>query len=343
MDSNINEEIISGSDTDADTEIYDVDLDSLNTSRSSTIIMNQEEFLPGKWGPIRLYKEASLDDLSSCTAWCMEIGLMHSSSTCYTHRQPRTLRYRSDRDYLTWYCGKCDNYRSVAAGSIFESAKLPLGKVLMLMLSFANNSSYEDAMRSCIFDSDEDLVADTTISRWFDIFREAIVSKLNSINGWNFIGGPGIVVQIDEAQIGRRKYNRGRIKEDTWVFGMIDANGEVRMEICPRRDAATLTGILQRYVAPGSIIHSDGWRAYKGLESLGYKHSTVNHKVEFVAGDGTHTQAIESQWRSLRRMFSPGGRRHEYIADYLVEFIWRQNIRRENEEPFVELIKLFRV
>ena len=158
------------------------------------------------------------------------------------------------------------------------------------------------------------------------------MDRLN-INGWIMIGGPGRVVQVDEALIGRRKYHRGRAIEGTWVFGMVDDQGAVRMEVSEKRDKDTLQGSIPRNVLPGSIIHSDCWRAYHGLDALGYQHSTVNHSVEFVAQDGTHTQKIESQWHALRRMFSPGGRKHEDIADYLVKFLWRQKCRRDGLDP----------
>ena len=47
------------------------------------------------------------------------------------------------------------------------------------------------------------------------------------------IGGPGHVVEIDECKIGRRKCNRGRMIEGQWIIGMIDLNGDFRIEICP--------------------------------------------------------------------------------------------------------------
>ena len=40
--------------------------------------------------------------------------------------------------------------------------------------------------------------------------------------GWNSglrCWGPGIVVEIDEAKIGHRKYNRGRWVDGFWGFG----------------------------------------------------------------------------------------------------------------------------
>jgi hypothetical protein len=64
---------------------------------------------------------------------------------------------------------------------------------------------------------------------------------------------------------------------------------------------------------PGSIIVSDGWRAYHNLEEIGggvYEHKVVIiHEENFVDPEDpeVHTQNIENTWmrckRKLRRQF----------------------------------------
>ena len=67
-----------------------------------------------------------------------------------------------------------------------------------------------------------------------------------------------------------------------------------------RRDESTLRPIIQRNVAPHSIIMSDQWKAYHNIshwQGFNYIHRTVNHSVNFVNPvDGTDTQRIESNW-----------------------------------------------
>lgn len=191
-----------------------------------------------------------------------------------------------------------------------------------------------------MFSSEDTELPNSTIARWFGVFRNSRIDPALELGGGRPpIGDPGMIVQVDETLIGRRKYNRGRVVSGTWVLGMIADDGALRLEICERRDAATLTEMIQRHVAAGSIVHTDGWRAYRGLSDLGYTHQVVNHSVEFVADDGAHTQAIESQWRSLRRRISPGGRRHDEIGDYLIEHIWRRKCRLEGRDPSADLIR----
>ena len=137
-----------------------------------------------------------------------------------------------------------------------------------------------------------------TIAHWYGLFSELVANhSIEQVNLGSKIGGQCKIVQVDEAMIGRRKYNRGRLVQGTWVLGMVDEDGEVRLEIVEKRDMQTLTEVICRNVERGSILHSDSWRGYNTdlLEWQGYTHSTVNHSVEFVADDGTHTQRIESQ------------------------------------------------
>lgn len=46
--------------------------------------------------------------------------------------------------------------------------------------------------------------------------------ELDSLQHSNKIDGPGCIVEIDEAKIGKRKYNRGRLVDGHWILGMIE-------------------------------------------------------------------------------------------------------------------------
>lgn len=53
-----------------------------------------------------------------------------------------------------------------------------------------------------------------------------------------------MIVQIEEALIGRRKYQKGRVVQGTWVLGMIAENGSVRFYVVPNRKRETLEAII---------------------------------------------------------------------------------------------------
>ena len=56
------------------------------------------------------------------------------------------------------------------------------------------------------------------------------------------------------------------------------------MEVVQRRDAATLLPIIQAHTAPGSIVQSDDWAAYRRVQQLPNvaTHNVVNHSLHFV-------------------------------------------------------------
>lgn len=302
------------------------------------------DVLEEPWGPVRLFREAQLDDDRECALWCIEARLIPIIG-CHRHRIARDLVSRPGRQHPVWYCGRCRDRISATRATIFEDSHLPLGQILMLAYSWAHGCSYDATRANCIFDRGQHFHSDETIAHWFATFQDRVVDYAEHFqNDGPRIGGPCQIVQIDEALIGRRKYNRGRVVEGTWVVGMVAQNGQLRLERCPgnRRTSAVLHEMISRHVEPGSEIHTDGWRAYQGLENLGYTHRVVNHSVEFVAPDGTHTQRIESQWRGLRRMFTPGGRRHQDMASNLIEYLWRRDCHRLHIDTFASLLVILR-
>jgi len=93
------------------------------------------------------------------------------------------------------------------------------------------------------------------------------------------LGGVGEIVEIDECKVGRRKYERGRIIEGSWILGMIHRGNPAnyQLEICPnnKRDKDTLLVLIQKHVTPGTEIHTNCWKGYIDLEQYGYVHKIV--------------------------------------------------------------------
>ncbi|KAM0686421.1 hypothetical protein COBT_002354 [Conglomerata obtusa] len=46
------------------------------------------------------------------------------------------------------------------------------------------------------------------------------------------LGGDEIIVEMDESLFGKRKYNRGRIKKQSWVVGIIERTEYRRIQLC---------------------------------------------------------------------------------------------------------------
>ena len=96
-----------------------------------------------------------------------------------------------------------------------------------------------------------------------------------------------------------------------------------------KRSAQNLIPLITKYIRPGSIIHSDLWRAYNSIPSPPhrYTHATVNHSETFLNLDNpdVHTQNIQSMWSTYKRKFRhQAGNNSETYQTYFPEFIWRK-------------------
>ncbi|KAF2886845.1 hypothetical protein ILUMI_19328, partial [Ignelater luminosus] len=69
----------------------------------------------------------------------------------------------------------------------------------------------------------------------------------------------------DESLTSKRKYNRGHMVPEKWVFGLYDVEAKLGVaEFVEDRSRETLLPLIEKYVIPGSIIYSDCWPAYGG-------------------------------------------------------------------------------
>ena len=89
--------------------------------------------------------------------------------------------------------------------------------------------------------------------------------------------------------------------------------------------------IITAQILPGTIILSDRWGVYNGIQQQQgqkYTHLTVNHTYNFVDPiSRTHTQNVENMWsRAKRRNKRHNGTHRQMLESYLCEFMWRQNL-----------------
>ena len=142
------------------------------------------------------------------------------------------------------------------------------------------------------------------------------------------VGGDQVIVEIDETLFVKRKYNRGRIFKEVWLFGGIERTSKrafiVALDGDDDRSAAGLLPIIKKFIKPGSIIVSDKWKAYSNLNREGYTHWSVNHSEEFVAADDerVHTQNIERLWQDLKEWTKRPGNVKRRVQQYLARYLF---------------------
>ncbi|XP_011345294.1 uncharacterized protein LOC105283873 isoform X2 [Ooceraea biroi] len=111
---------------------------------------------------------------------------------------------------------------------------------------------------------------------WISFCRE--VCLFWAENNSTKLGGPGKVVEIDEAKIGKRKFNCGRIIKGNWIFGGYEReSGKIFLVPVPDCTGETLLGVIKEWILPGTTIMSDCWKSYNCLNNEGFQHLTVNH------------------------------------------------------------------
>lgn len=157
------------------------------------------------------------------------------------------------------------------------------------------------------------------------------------------LGGEDEIVEIDESMFAKVKHYRGKDlrRKQLWVFGLKQRSNKQCLFFSVRaRNAATLLKIIYDNCLPGTIIHSDLWRAYKHINKFdkNFRHRTVNHSLYFVDPEtGVHTNGIESIWRKVKhRVKMMNGLKRGYIQPILDEFMWRSI--KSLEDPFFLLI-----
>ena len=128
----------------------------------------------------------------------------------------------------------------------------------------------------------------------------------------------------------RRKYQRGRVLNQVWLFGGVERISKKRFvialtgDIGEERDKATLIPLIEKYILKGSVIYSDCWRAYTGLDDLGYQHFKINHSENSVdpTKPSIHTQNIERLWLDIKQWIRRPGIRSKYLYQYLARYLF---------------------
>ena len=233
-----------------------------------------------------------------------------------------------------WRCTKnqCCQNASIRSGSFFAHSRLSCCKIMQLGYMWLNKLP----ATSIISMSG---VSSATVTQFNQYSRQLVADSLEPEDC--MIGGEGVIVELDESKLGKRKYHRGHAVEGVWVLGGIERTqeGKVFMEAVPDRSATTLLEVIRCRVRLGSIVFTDMWKGYDQISSaLGMEHRVVNHSVEFVSEDGVHTNTIEATWCGLKLLI-PRRNRTKDVDGHLWEYIWRKRHRHNIWNSFIDALR----
>lgn len=171
-------------------------------------------------------------------------------------------------------------------------------------------------------------VAYNTAYKAVTTLRLAIVAHAQD-GGAALLGGE---VEMDEAYFGgRRQGRRGRgAAGKVPVFGILERDGRVLLEVLPNIQAQTVLGLAVTKVRRGSIVYTDRFQIYDALIFCGYRHLQVDHRTRFACGR-VYINGLEGFWSYAKeRLMKHHGISPQRFPLYLKELEFRYNHRHED-------------
>jgi transposase-like protein len=234
-----------------------------------------------------------------------------------------------------WVCAGCGFEVSVTAGTIFQDTRLPLTlwfRAIWWVTSQKTGASALGLQRVL------GLGSYRTAWTWLHKLRRAMVRP-----GRDRLTGR---VEVDEAYLGgARPGKRGRGaagKALIVVAAQEDGEGigRIRMRRIKDASAASLHPFITEAVELGSVVHTDGWEGYIGVDQQGYRHAvTIRTRTASELMPRVHrVVALLKRWLlgTHQGAVSPA-----HLDYYLDEFTFRFNRRtsRSRGKLFYRLVQ----
>jgi transposase-like protein len=163
-------------------------------------------------------------------------------------------------------------------------------------------------------------------------------------------------VEADDTFIGGKDADRdGRGGDKTLVVGAVELipfsdiksgkirrrSGRVRLTAVPDASAHSLVGFIEREVAPGATVYTDGWDGYRPLSRHGFRHERI------VQGKGReaipilpHIHRVFSNLKAWLHGTHHGRIEPKYLQAYLNEYTFRFNRRFWRGPAFLRALTL---
>jgi len=238
----------------------------------------------------------------------------------------------------SYCCDHCGNHVHPTADTIFHKSPTPLTTwfyAMYLMSATRCGISAKQIQR-------ETGVTYKTAWRMFKQIRSILADEKSGP-----IGGFNRRVEMDETYVGGRRKGSGAgrpmsgDKHKTPVVGMVQRKGQVRAFVAADAKADTLTGLIKEHVLPKSVVFTDTFGSYNGLEARGYRHQRINHSEGVYVVGEVHTNTIEGFWSLLktgiRGVYHSVGR--HYLQTYLNEYSFRYNRRFDTQPMFWSILQ----
>jgi len=231
-------------------------------------------------------------------------------------------------------CKECSKPFTVTVGTIFEDSKIPLNKWLLafrLLSGGKKGFSAHELHRA---------LGITYKSAWFLMhrIREAMKDEGGPL------GGPGQIVESDEAFVGGKKNRRlsGKVAPKKKVVTLVERGGRARSFHVANIHANTVRSALVENIDRASTLMTDEANIYRAVGREFADHKHMLHAGRQFADGEVHSNSAENFFSILKRgvigtyhHWSPA-----HLHRYLAEFDFRYSTRKLSDaERTAEAIK----
>jgi transposase len=259
----------------------------------------------------------------------------------------RTRKFHRIASRPAYSCDTCGHSLYPLAGTIFHKSSTSLHLwfyAIYIMASTRCGVSAKQLER-------ELGVTYKTAWRMFNLIR----NKLMVEDGMPLRGD----VEVDEASVdGKPRKPQGqhsqiavgpsrrsqaaklRERSRATVFAAVERGGRIKATVLESRRGPALKQQVIEWVEPESIIVTDEWPAYNGLDRHFISHSRINHSAGIYVQGDTHTNTVEGFFGNLKTGIRGNYKKvsHKWLQGYLNEFTWRYNHRNSGESMFHLLV-----
>jgi transposase-like protein len=227
-------------------------------------------------------------------------------------------------------CASCGRQTSVTAGTVLDNTRTPLTLWFWAAYLMSTHTPGISAAQ---------LQRQLGISRYETAWL--ILQKLRRAMVAPERAPLAREVEVDEAFIGgRNSARRGGRDRTGKVLTAVAAEvrgagtGRIRLQILEDASGPSLQAFLTGTVAPGAIVHTDGWLGYQALPKAGYDHRPI--KQRWRLADRQEILPRAHRTISNLKTWLDGtyhGTSAKHLQTYLDEFTFRHNRRRTPWPP----------
>ncbi len=220
-------------------------------------------------------------------------------------------------------CNSCLKNFTVTVGTVFERSKIGLNKWMLAtyLLSASKKGMSAHQLHR--------MLGVTYKTAWFMMHRIREAMKPSDPAP---LGGPGKVIESDEAFVGGFKKKRlsGKVAPKKKVVTLVERGGAARSFHVTHVNFSVVRNALVTSAHRSSDLRTDDARFYNTIGKEFASHETTLHSNrEFSRGDGNHSNTVENFFSILKRGVI--GTYHHWsethIHRYLAEFDFRYSTK----------------